>query len=52
MEDREIEWVILEGEEIEGGHFGQVRCLRGRGSFWASEEFEGGHFGQVRGLRW
>ena len=34
--------VILEGEEIEGGHFGQVRRLRG--VILKGEEIEWGHF--------
>ena len=47
-------WSYLGGssrtsEEIEGGHFGQVRRLRG--SFLESEEIEGGHFWKVRRLR-
>ena len=33
---RRWKWVILEGEEIEGG------------SFWRSEEIEGGHSGEER----
>ena len=36
-----ILWVILEGEEIEGGRFGQVRRLRG--VILVGEEIEGGH---------
>ncbi len=41
---RRLRGVILEGEEIEGGHIGR-RGDRG-GSFWPSEEIEGGHFGR------
>ena len=37
------------GEEIEGGHSGQVRRLRG--VILEGEEIEGCHFGQVRKLR-
>ena len=36
--------VILEGEEIEGGHFGQVRRLREL--ILDGEEIEGGHIGR------
>ena len=39
----------MEGEEIEGGHFGEVRRLRG--VILEGEEIEGGHSGQVRRLR-
>ena len=39
---RRLRGVILEGEEIEGGHSGQVRRLRG--VVFQSEEIEGGHF--------
>ena len=41
--------VILEGEEIEVGHPGQVRRLRG--VMLEGEEIEGGHSGEVRRLR-
>ena len=34
---------------MEGGHFGQVRRLRG--VILEGEEIEGGHSGQVRRLR-
>ena len=39
---RRLKGVILEGEEIEGGHFGQVRRLRG--VILKGEEIEWGHF--------
>ena len=39
----------MEGEEIEGGHFGEVRRLRG--VILEGEEIEGGHSGEVRRLR-
>ena len=39
----------MEGEEIEWGHSGQVRRLKG--VILEGEEIEGGHFGQVRRLR-
>ena len=42
MEGSDIEGVILEGEEIEGGHFWKVRRLRG--VILEGEEIEGGSF--------
>ena len=36
----------MEGEEIQGGHSGQVRRLKG--VILEGEEIEGGHPGQVR----
>ena len=41
---RRYRGVISGGEEIEGGHFGQVRRLRG--VILEGEEIEGGHFGK------
>ena len=41
---RRLRGVILEGEEIEGGHSGQVRRLWG--GVFPSEEIEGGHIGR------
>ena len=43
--------VILEGEEIEGGHPGQVRRLRVVIFEGEEIEIEGGPFGEVRRLR-
>ena len=40
---RRLRGVILEGEEIEGGHSGQVRRLKG--VILEGEEIEGGHIG-------
>ena len=39
----------MPSEEIEGGHFGQVRRLRG--VILEGEEIEGGHSSQVRRLK-
>ena len=41
---RRLRGVILEGEEIEWGHSGQVRRLKG--VILEGEEIEGGHFGR------
>ena len=41
---RRLSGVMLEGEEIEGGRFGQVRRLRG--VVLEGEEIEEGHFGR------
>ena len=41
MPSEEIQGVILKGEEIEGGHFGQVR--RFMGVILEGEEIERGH---------
>ena len=46
---RRLRGVILEGEEIEGGNFFQVRILKG--VILEGEEIEGGHIGHVRRLR-
>ena len=48
----------MEGEESEGGHFGEVRRLGGSfcseeigGDHLEGKEIEGGHSGEVRRLR-
>ena len=38
--------VILEGEEIDGGHSGEVRRLRG--VILKGKEIKGGHSGELR----
>ena len=45
---RRLKGVILEGEEIEEGHLGQVRILKG--VILEGEEIVGGNIGQVRRL--
>ena len=41
---RRLKGVILEGEEIEEGHFGQVRILKR--VILEGEEIQGGHSGR------
>ena len=41
---RRLRGVMLEGEEMEGGHFCQVRRLKG--VILEGEEIEGGHIGR------